>query len=47
VGRLGPRCEVVVVVAVVVGLEVEGLQVLGSGLLPPVHVQVLSCARDC
>ena len=40
-GRLGPRCEVVVVV---VGLEVEAL---GSGLLPPVHVQVLSCARDC
>jgi hypothetical protein len=31
VGRLGPRCEVVVVV-VVVGLEVEGLLVvLGSG----------------
>jgi hypothetical protein len=30
VGRLGPRCEVVVVV--VVGLEVEGLLVvLGSG----------------
>jgi hypothetical protein len=43
VGRLGPRCAVVVVV----GLEVEGLLALGSGLPPPVHVLVLFCARDC